>query len=113
MVVFWNAEVEVGESVPFQLSLSASPRISIASLPFISLVVEFSDDISPVVIRHAASESTSQLVQRIDLGHISMTKERRDVETNLRWQAGGTKFFSGTIASETPRLIKVCVYVCL
>lgn len=113
MAVFWKPEVEVGETVAFQLSLSAPPQISMASLPFTSLLVELSHDTSPVIIRHTAFESTNPLVQRIDLGHISTTTERREVEANLRWQAGATIIFSGTTASETPRLIKVRVYTVL
>lgn len=97
----------------FQLSLTARPTVSMASLPFASLSIHFSSDLPPVTIRHtpAVYEGTPSL-QKIDLGYIASPtseaeSEGKEVEGSLRWRPDGKIVFSGSVSSDVPTVIKV------
>ncbi|KAF9809102.1 hypothetical protein IEO21_07571 [Rhodonia placenta] len=111
--VFWRNDVIVGEAVAFQLSLTARPTVSMASLPFASLSIHFSSDLPPVTIRHtpAVYEGTPSL-QKIDLGYIASPtseaeSEGKEVEGSLRWRPDGKIVFSGSVSSDVPTVIKI------
>jgi hypothetical protein len=118
-VVFWSSEATVGEPAAFQLSLTAPTHISISGLPITSLAVVFAENIPTIIVRHSASDSDNlAAVRRIDLGHVVASKaaagpeEMREVQAHLRWQRGATFVFTGTIASEIPRALKVRIASC-
>lgn len=105
-MVFWKADVLVGEPVAFQLSLTAKPDVSISSLCFSSLLIQFSGDTAPITVRHVGQEELVP-VQRVDLGRVkSSDNDSKEVEGSLRWGAGATVVFSGIISSESPATIK-------
>ncbi|KAF8891851.1 Gryzun, putative trafficking through golgi-domain-containing protein [Infundibulicybe gibba] len=106
-VIFWLPEVKVGETTAFQLSLTASIHTTITSLPFSSLVVHFSNNISPIVVQHSHDLSSSS-VQRVDLGHVSSSRPDASVlQACLRWPTGGTIIFTGTMSSDVPTTLEV------
>lgn len=109
-VVFWAPEVNVGEVAAFQISLTASPRLPISSLPFSMLAIHFSHSDAPVIIRRANSGPSSRpSTQRIDLGHINASDTPQEVVADLQWELGECKVLSGTISSDLPSLLKVQV----
>ena len=108
--IFWSPEVKVGERAVYQLSLAAPSDLYISSLPFSSLAIHFSDDIPPLIVRHADSDAAAPTVQRVQLGHheISSNAESpREAEANLRWRPGGIIVFTGTLQSRVPTLLSV------
>ena len=116
MVVFWSPEVKVGEPAAFQLSLTAPTNTTIFSLPVTSLAIFFSDNISPVTVRHLASDSNSRpSVQMIDLGNVSAWRpsdlskpyDLHEVNAYLRWLPGATIVFSGILTSDVPTSLRV------
>lgn len=104
-VVFWHAEVQVGEPAAFQLSITAPPDVLISELPFSTLTVTFSDDCAPLTLQHVEDETTSAF---ISVGAI--TKEARTANANLRWQRGSSLVISGTMVSDLPTTLKVTFF---
>lgn len=112
-VVFWAPEVKVGEVAAFQLSLTASPRLPISSLPFSMLAIHFSHSDVPIIVRRADSGPSSRpLTQRINLGHINASDTPQEVVADLQWELGECKVLSGTMSSDLPSLLKVRVTQC-
>lgn len=116
--MFWSPEVKVGEPAAFQISLTAPTDITVSALPFTSLLVQFSGgEITPVMIQHSAPKEDRPFVQRVDIGQLSVHTEEdhsdsetaREVHADLRWQPGGTIILCGTLSSEIPTSLKVCV----
>ncbi|KAJ7647712.1 Gryzun, putative trafficking through golgi-domain-containing protein [Roridomyces roridus] len=105
-VVFWVAEVKVGEPAAFQLCLTAPTSATIASLPFVSLNIQFSGNLPSITVRHV-SDTASSSVQRIDLGHISPSVTEPCATGNLRWKAGESIVFTGTLSSDIPTSSKI------
>jgi hypothetical protein len=121
-VLFWAPEVNVGDSVAFQLSVTAPALVGMADLPITSLLVEFADDIvGPVVVYHADAGAgddvspppSSSSVRIADLGHISASKASpvgvapKEVRAHLRWQPMSTLVLVGTMSSDYPCVLKV------
>ncbi|TRM69045.1 Gryzun, putative trafficking through golgi-domain-containing protein [Schizophyllum amplum] len=104
-VVFWASEVKVGEPAAFQISLTASPTASIASLPFTNLEIHFSQDAAhpPLIVRHADDVQPSM---HVDVGRL-VPGEARETMANLRWEIGATVVLSGTMASDTPASLTI------
>jgi trafficking protein particle complex subunit 11 len=104
--------VNVGELAAFQLSLTSPSHVNLADLPVLSLLIEFVDDIEPVIVRHTDMYSTSSTspVRRIDLGVVKSVVGRgltpREVEAFIRWQRRSTLVFTGMVLSDTPRDLK-------
>jgi hypothetical protein len=80
------------------------------------LAIFFSDDISPVTVRHLASDSDSRpAVQRVELGDVSAWRQgdrlksddARELNAYLRWQPGAVTVFSGTLSSDVPTSLMV------
>lgn len=112
-VVFWAPEVKVGEVAAFQLSLTASSRLPISSLPFSMLTIHFSHSNAPIIVRRADSGPSSRLLtQHIDLGHINTSDVPQEVVADLQWELGECKVLSGTMSSDLPSLLKVRVTQC-
>ncbi|KAJ6491785.1 Gryzun, putative trafficking through golgi-domain-containing protein [Mycena vitilis] len=105
-VAFWTSEAKVGEPAAFQLCLSAPTNATITSLPFSSLDIHFSGNLSPVVVRHV-SDSAPALVQRIDLGRVSSSDASASPVANFRWQPGSCIVFTGSLASDIPASFKI------
>ncbi|KAH9889488.1 Gryzun, putative trafficking through golgi-domain-containing protein [Cubamyces lactineus] len=111
-VVFWDPEVDVGSPAPFQLILSSQPNVSLSSIPFTSLAIHFSTDVPPVIVRHRQADPDAEIpsVQRFDLGQIQLapaTTDTHEVEAALRWGAGSTIVFTGSVSSGTPAQISI------
>ncbi|EMD33144.1 hypothetical protein CERSUDRAFT_118207 [Gelatoporia subvermispora B] len=115
-VVFWKPDVNVGETIPFQILLTAPSGVSMSAIPFTTLSVEFSADVPPLVIQHSAEHSDEVLpqVRTIDLGHIAIPssdseeeEEPRIIGGVLRWAPGSTVVLSGTLLSDTPTTVSV------
>ncbi|KAF7792767.1 hypothetical protein EIP86_003865 [Pleurotus ostreatoroseus] len=111
-LVFWSPEVKVDERAVFQLALSAPSDVHMSSLPFTSFAIYFSDDSPPMTVVHKATEDDTPTIQMVDLGHIEYPigehgDESKEIEANLRWQAGGTIVFRGTVASRSPTVISI------
>ncbi|KAJ6589938.1 Gryzun, putative trafficking through golgi-domain-containing protein [Mycena vulgaris] len=104
-VVFWTAEVKVGEPAAFQLCLTAPTNTTISSLPFSSLEIHFSGKLPPITVQHVA-ESAPPVVQRVDLGYLSSSDAGSSV-ANLRWQPGASVVFTGTLSSDIPASYKI------
>jgi hypothetical protein len=109
--------VNVGELAAFQLSLTSPSHINLVDLPVTSLLIEFTDDIEPIVVRHTNSSSSMSLVRRIDLGVAKSVVEGglmpREVQAHIRWQRRSTLVFTGMIASDAPRILTVSPDMCL
>ena len=115
-LVFWSPEVKVDERAVFQLALSAPSDVHMSSLPFTSLAIYFSDDSPPMTVVYKATEDDSPAVQMVDLGCIEYPiveheGESKEIEANLRWQAGGTIVFRGTVTSRSPTVISVSCHL--
>ncbi|KAL1746670.1 Gryzun, putative trafficking through golgi-domain-containing protein [Schizophyllum fasciatum] len=104
-LLFWHPEVKVGEAAAFQISLTAPSTASIASLPFASLEIAFSQDAShpPLTIRHSDEAAPEKL---IDLGELTPGEER-ELTGNLRWPVGATVVFAGVMRSDTPTTLTI------
>lgn len=110
MVVFWRPEVQVGESVAFQLTLSAPSDVSILALPVASLKIHFMDGLGQLVITHQALSDrlASRRIQLVNVGHVNLGGEApNEIEADLRWTTGSKIVFDGTVAMEKPGTIKV------
>ncbi|KAH8115389.1 Gryzun, putative trafficking through golgi-domain-containing protein [Phellopilus nigrolimitatus] len=109
-VVFWAPEIKLDEQVAFQISLAMPADVNLCGLPISTLRLYYLDDFVPIVLRHVASEKDQGLaVQRIDVGHVSLSTENdveRQVDASLRWQRDGTLVIAGTMSSDTPRELK-------
>lgn len=115
MVVFWRPEVQVGEAVAFQLSLSAPSDVSIFALPVTSLKIHFMDGLGQLSIAHqaASEELASHHIQLIDVGHVHLGGEApNEVRADLRWTTRSKVVFSGTVILEKPGTIKVSMKTC-
>lgn len=110
-VVFWRAEVSIGEPAPFQITAVAPGDISLSGLPLTAIRIQFEGEKSPpVVIEHAEGETDTATVQRIDIGEITMQSEKdveERVKADLRWPLGATKVFCGTLVSSSAVALKV------
>lgn len=108
-VAFWSSEVKVGEQAAFQLRLTAPSSVTIASMPFASIAIHFSNQTSPIIVEHESSDSESN-VRVVDLGHISQSdNDQPSVKADLRWQTGATIIFKGSMSTELPSVLKVRV----
>ncbi|KAG8955611.1 hypothetical protein FRC04_007602 [Tulasnella sp. 424] len=109
-VVFWRAEVSIGEPAPFQITAVAPGDISLSGLPLTAIRIQFEGEKSPaVVIEHAEGETDTATVQRIDIGEITMQSEKNveeRVKADLRWPLGATKVFCGTLVSSSAVALK-------
>lgn len=118
-VVFWNLEVTVGESAAFQLTLRCPPPGSLSALTFTELSIQFSGDIPPVTVRHSDSAAVGgeiPLVQKVDLGNIvsdagEPAGQGKEVEAYLRWRAGSSIVFAGSLTSDVTTIMTVCISV--
>ena len=109
-VVFWRSDILVGEPVAFQLSLTSKSAVSLRSLNFSTLTVHISGNITPITVRNSASDLSAEppVVQRVDLGHIAPGGgEGREVEGSLKWGAGGTIVYCGSVSCDAPATLKV------
>ncbi|KAI0724685.1 Gryzun, putative trafficking through golgi-domain-containing protein [Fomitopsis betulina] len=108
--VFWRSDVLVGESVAFQLSLTSKTAVSLHSLNFSTLTIHISGDMPPIAIRNSSNDCSADLpiVQRVDLGHIAPGEgEGREYDGSLRWGAGGTIVFYGSVSCDVPATFKI------
>ncbi|KZT21090.1 hypothetical protein NEOLEDRAFT_1244812 [Neolentinus lepideus HHB14362 ss-1] len=110
-VIFWKSEATVGEEIPFQLSLSGPSRVSLASLPFTSLAVFFSDEQASVIVRHIEGDEGGH-VRRIDLGTVPLPEYEaestsKEVSGTLRWGSGDTLVLTGSITAPAPAVLKI------
>ncbi len=115
-IVFWEPEVDVGEPVPYQLLLTSHAHVSLSSIPFTSLAIHFNTDIPPIIVRHSEDDPDANIpaVQRIHMGDLVMSPvpiEPKEVEGALRWGAGTTIVFAGSVLSNLPTHISVSVYI--
>ncbi|KAG9036541.1 hypothetical protein FRB95_008596 [Tulasnella sp. JGI-2019a] len=103
-VVFWRPSVSVDELAPFQITVFAPHESLLSRFAFVSLRIDFGQT-SPIEIIHTPS-SGSNLVQRVDLGELSVQDGRKDqtepLTADLKWPAGAMKVFSGSIKSSVP-----------
>jgi len=109
IVVFWAPEVKVGEAAAFQLSLTAPSTVDISVLPISSLAIHFTEDFTPLIVRHVASDTGPETpIRRVDLGHLSALGDKReDIQADLRWNLGSKIVFAGTISSDAPTVMNV------
>ncbi|KAI3619017.1 glutathione transferase omega-1 [Moniliophthora roreri] len=105
-LVFWKAEVQVGEQAAFQLSLTAPKGTPISSLPFASLEIYLANDKPPITITHVDGGHSSP-IQKVELGHINSESNGVSVESTLRWNPGDTLILTGTISSGVPTTLSV------
>lgn len=107
-VVFWTSEVNVNESAAFQLSLTAPVNVGISSLPFSSLSIYFSNNDTPVIVRHSPSTLVDGVVQFVNLGNVSSEASHdAEFQASLRWQMGNCLVLSGKMSSAVPTSLKV------
>ncbi|TFK21997.1 glutathione transferase omega-1 [Coprinopsis marcescibilis] len=107
-VVFWEPEVDVSQPDSFQLSLKAPKRITVESIPFVSLEIYFSGISRPVVVRHDDSNAPpTASVNRIHIGDVVTGMEHPGTTGNLRWALGTTLVIMGTLMSDTPSQLSV------
>lgn len=99
--------MNVNEPAAFQLSMTASTSLDFSTLPITSLALHFTEDDAPLLVRHKPSDSSSEVVRRIELGHISIHGKKEEVESDLRWGLGAKIIFTGTLASAIPMSMKV------
>jgi hypothetical protein len=93
--------------------VTAPSSVIIASLPFASIALYFSNHTSPIIVKHEVSDSKSS-VRVVDLGHISqLDDDQPDIKADLRWQPGATIVFKGSMSAELPSVLKVRVYLVL
>ncbi|CAL1711378.1 unnamed protein product [Somion occarium] len=107
--VFWKSHVNVDQAAAFQITLTAPEIISLASLPFTSLLVQFSGDLPSITVQHTAPESDADVssLQKIDLGDLSTSSsdnedKDKDIKANLRWRPGDTLILCGNLTSSVP-----------
>lgn len=107
--MFWRGDVTVGDSAPFQISISAPTDISLANVTFGSLRIEIGGERGlDFIIDHLEAADTP-LTDFISLGDVVWRGKPEPVHAtaDLRWQKGGTKVLNGTIVSDLPRELKV------
>lgn len=108
-VTFWRPEVLIGEPAAFQLALTLPPTISIASLPIasLSLYISGSDDAPSVIVNHSSSGSPSKpsSIRFVDIKDTRLGATR-ELEANLRWDAGTTVVLAGRMTSDLPKVMK-------
>ena len=89
--------------------MTAPSSVTIASVPFASIAIHFSNHTSPVIVEHEPSDSESN-VRAVDLGHIAqLDNVKPNVKADLRWQPGATIIFKGSMSTELPSVLKVGV----
>ncbi|KAG8930220.1 hypothetical protein FRC01_003141 [Tulasnella sp. 417] len=110
-VVFWRAEVSIGEPAPFQITAVAPDDISLSCLPITAVRIQFEGEKSPpVIIEHVEGDTEPTGVQRVVVGQITMQSEKdaeERVNADLRWPLGATKVFCGTFVSSSGVALKV------
>lgn len=110
-VVFWRAEVAIGEPAPFQITAVAPNDISLSGLPVTAIRIQFEGEKSPpVIIEHIEGETEPTSVQRVVVGQITMQSEKdaeERVKADLRWPVAATKVFCGTFVSTSAVALKV------
>lgn len=106
---FWTPSIEIGQSVPFQLSLAVPTSSRIAEIPFAKLEVSFDDLRTPITIQHDESLTPSREgVEHVTIGDVGdASLATNELSTSLRWGAGATKVFSGAVSSATERQLSV------
>ncbi|KAG8933795.1 hypothetical protein FRC00_012791, partial [Tulasnella sp. 408] len=109
-VVFWRAEVSIGEPAPFQITVVAPNDISLSGLPVTAIRIQFEGEKSPpVIIEHVEGETEPTSVQRVVVGQITMQSEKdaeERVKADLRWPVAATKVFCGTFVSTSAVALK-------
>ncbi|PPQ63022.1 hypothetical protein CVT24_005968 [Panaeolus cyanescens] len=121
--VFWSQEVEIDDQAAFQLSLTSPRLVTISSIPFSKLTVKFSDTAACVVVNHdPTAPIESKGVRRVDLGPITGPEDEEEdesdedeseastpheVKANLRWEAGETIIFTGSIHAKSIGTLKI------
>jgi hypothetical protein len=128
MLVFWTPEVRVGEEAGFQLSLATPTNMDLSALPIDSVTITFSDGYYPVVLRQSSptdGQVADRVVRLVKIGKVvpeDEDEEPEEIFADLRWGPGERLVVSGSISSETPKLLTVGVilarydislYVCL
>ncbi|KAH8827913.1 Gryzun, putative trafficking through golgi-domain-containing protein [Flagelloscypha sp. PMI_526] len=104
-LAFWGSEQMVGQPAAFQLSLATPSTVSLAQIPFTSLIVQFSDShLAPLIIEHAPEDAASP-VKLLHVG--SLSDAEKIAQTNLRWLPNSLLVISGTLSSAGPASITV------
>lgn len=110
-VVFWKPEVEVGELVPFQISLTAPTAVVLSSVPFSSLEIYLSEGEHPITLRPSVWDDAnypSPTIQALDVGDVTDYREKSiEFDTNLCWEPGNVLIVHGWIKSDVPSQLKV------
>lgn len=108
--MFWRSEVLIGETAAFQVTLALPPSISLLPLPITSLAIYATpeDETPLIVLKHSPTEVTTPTssVALLDLGHITLD-QTREVEADLRWNAGSLMVLAGKMSSDSVRVLKV------
>lgn len=108
-IVFWQPSANIGDAVPFQITLASPPGSTSAGLAFSSVAFQFSDGRAPVVVRGTDSSEDGEGVCRLGaLGEATGVRSGAEEATGkLSWPDGAAKVFSGTIAGGSESALTV------
>jgi hypothetical protein len=106
-VVFWDSEVLLGTTAPFQIALSVPESTHLSSVTFVSLSVYFSgDEESPTLLLEHEEVDTETAVQYVNVGDFVLS-EPTVHKANLRWEPLSSLIIGGQIMVDTPRTLEV------
>ncbi|KAI5481898.1 hypothetical protein MNV49_000175 [Pseudohyphozyma bogoriensis] len=100
-LVFWKPTANIGQAVPFQLTLAAPPGSRTSDLTFAKLAIQFSDDRQPLVFTHTeASTSSNDKNTHTHVGDLGDgSRPTSDFSAPLLWANDSVHVFSGTMSA--------------
>ena len=106
-VVFYEKEVSVGKSTPFQIQVTAPDSTCLHFLPVASLTFHLSNGRSPITVNHARKDQPARVIA---LGDVEVDgKEPVEVANAFTLTPGVTQVLQGTVSTTSAAVLKVCI----
>jgi hypothetical protein len=106
-VVFYENEVSVGKSTPFQIQITAPESTCLHFLPVASLTFHLSDGRSPIVVKHARKDQPARMIA---LGDVEVDGEDPIEAPNaFTLSPGMTQVLHGSVSKTSASVLKVCI----
>jgi hypothetical protein len=106
-VVFYEKEVSVGKSTPFQIQITTPDSTCLHFLPVTSLTFHLSNDLSPIIVNHARKDQPARVIA---LGDVEVDgKDPVEVENAFTLTPGATQVLHGSASTTNASVLKVCI----